>query len=111
MNVDSYTLDFLYDIWLGDSDYWNDLEDEFGYDDYDFDTYECGCCTCCGCSCYEQEQMDDLDELADSLYNETPTDILEKHLFCKSYWKLVNIYNADYVNDLIFCEVVDGYNM
>ena len=55
--------------------------------------------------------MDDLDELADSLYNETPTDILEKHLFCKSYWKLVNIYNADYVNDLIFCEVVDGYNM
>ena len=53
MNVDSYTLDFLYDIWLGDSDYWNDLEDEFGYDDDDFDTYEYGCCRCCGCNCYE----------------------------------------------------------
>ncbi len=71
MNVDSYTLDFLYDIWLGDSDYCPD--NDCWYDWYDDDPHG----------------PDDWD----------------------IYWKLVNIYNADYVNDLIFCEMADGFNM
>lgn len=39
-----------------------DGDDEFGFEDWDEDTYPCGCCTCCGCMCDDGDSDYDLED-------------------------------------------------